>query len=55
MRFSLVARKVCGRCTEGVWEVHRRCTEVYGRCVGGARKVSIATIDLVADNRKFEV
>ena len=48
MRFSLVAWKVCGRCTEGVWEVYRRC-------VGGAWKVSIATIDLVADNRKFEV
>ena len=33
---------------EGVRKVHRRC-------VGGAWKVSIATIDLVGDNRKFEV
>ena len=43
MRFSLVAWKVCGRCTEGTWKVHGRCagrcTEVYRRCVGGARKV----------------
>ena len=32
----------------GAWKVHRRC-------MGGVRKVSIATIDLVGDNRKFEV
>ena len=48
MRFSL-----------GAWKVHRRCAEgaqkVCGRCVGGVWKVSIATIDLVGDNREFEV
>ena len=32
MRFILGVQKVCGRCTEGTWEVH-------GRCAGGARKV----------------
>ena len=27
MGFILGARKVCGRCAEGVQEVHRRCPE----------------------------
>ena len=27
MRFILGAWKVCGRCTEGAQEVHRRCAE----------------------------